>query len=760
MAAVETKKLSKKRKAAQEEEETPASAPAAFPQEVGLEMGSEDEGEEGEDVSDDGEVDEFPEIDARSDTEDEAEDGDEEDDESEEDEDEEDEEDLDEDDDSDASDESLHVWPKPKTVVSDITGQPKRVYPEIEPEYDSDSSTEDTPNRVGNIPMHWYDDLPHVGYDINGKKVLRPARGDELDKFLKTVEDPESWTSAFDKNMQMDKPLTAEELDIIRRLQEGENPDANYDPYEPTVEWFTGKGKEEVMPLSAAPEPKRRWVPSKWEKQKVMKIVRAIRQGRILPNKPKTANNQPQFYAIWNDEAPTGPAPPPAPKPRLPGHAESYNPPEEYLPTPEECAKWEATDPEDREREYLPQKYSALRLVPAYDNFIKERFNRQLDLYLAPRVQRVKLQIDPESLIPKLPSPSSLRPFPVYRSLQVPHADVRVRAISVSPDGQWVVSGDESGVVRLWEVIVGKEVKRWTFKSKVGAIEWCPRTDVSFFAVAVEDHIHFVIPPNLPGPVLTATQNVLAPATLPPPPANPSPVKWSSVPAAQSSSDTPILTLSLPSSPEPPKQLVWHRKGDYVASVSEGQGGVWIHQVSRRHSQAPFKKVKGTVQLVLFHPTKPHFFVATQRYVRMYNLAEQTLLKTLTPGIRWISSMDVHPSGDHLIVGGYDRKLCWFDLELSDKPYKILRYHSRALRSVHFHPTYPLFASSSDDGSIQIFHARVYNDLMTNPLIVPLKILRGHTVREGLGVFSVRWVPRQPWLVSAGADGQVSVWCS
>lgn len=35
--------------------------------------------------------------------------------------------------------------------------------------------------------------------------------------------------------------------------------------------------------------------------------------------------------------------------------------------------------------------------------------------------------------------------------------------------------------------------------------------------------------------------------------------------------------------------------------------------------------------------------------------------------------MDIHPLGDHLIVGGYDRKLCWFDLELSDKPYKVLR---------------------------------------------------------------------------------------
>lgn len=81
-------------------------------------------------------------------------------------------------------------------------------------------------------------------------------------------------TSAFDKNTQMDKPLTEEELDLIRRLQENENPDSSYDPYEPTIEWFTGKGKEEVMPLSAAPEPKRRWVPSKWEKQKVRQVNR------------------------------------------------------------------------------------------------------------------------------------------------------------------------------------------------------------------------------------------------------------------------------------------------------------------------------------------------------------------------------------------------------------------------------------------------------------------------------------------------------
>lgn len=82
-----------------------------------------------------------------------------------------------------------------------------------------------------------------------------------------------SRTSAFDKSAQADKPLTGEELDLIRRLHANENPDANYDPYEPTTEWFTGKGKEEIMPLSGALQPKRRWVPSKWEKQKVSNIV-------------------------------------------------------------------------------------------------------------------------------------------------------------------------------------------------------------------------------------------------------------------------------------------------------------------------------------------------------------------------------------------------------------------------------------------------------------------------------------------------------
>lgn len=112
--------------------------PIPFSEAVGLEMGSDEEAEGEGSGSDDGEVDEFPEIDTRTDSEDEDFSQVEGDSDDEEEEEEEDAESTSSDADSD-----LHIFPESKTVVSQITGQPKRVYPEIEPDYDSDSSTED-----------------------------------------------------------------------------------------------------------------------------------------------------------------------------------------------------------------------------------------------------------------------------------------------------------------------------------------------------------------------------------------------------------------------------------------------------------------------------------------------------------------------------------------------------------------------------------------------------------------------------------------
>ncbi len=70
---------------------------------------------------------------------------------------------------------------------------------------------------------------------------------------------------------------------------------------------------------------------------------------------------------------------------------------------------------------------------------------------------------------------------------------------------------------------------------------------------------------------------------------------------------------------------------------------------------------------------------------------------------------------------------------------------------------YPLMASASDDGSIHVFHSMVYTDMMKNPMIVPLKVLKGHGVVGQMGVTQILFHPRQPWVFSAGADGIINL---
>lgn len=75
---------------------------------------------------------------------------------------------------------------------------------------------------------------------------------------------------------------------------------------------------------------------------------------------------------------------------------------------------------------------------------------------------------------------------------------------------------------------------------------------------------------------------------------------------------------------------------------------------------------------------------------------------------KWISGIAIHPKGDNLLVSSYDKKMMWFDLDLSTKPYQTLKLHSSAIRSIAFHLRYPLFASVSDDRDVIVSHGMVY----------------------------------------------------
>lgn len=658
---------------------------------------------------------------------------------------------------------------------------------------DLSSDDEENVNTIGNVPLRWYDDYDHIGYDVSGKKIMKSnAEGDGIDNAIAAKDDPNYDRTVYDAYNDRKIVLTDREMEIIRRMQAGAFAHPEFDAYPDYVDIYTAD--KELHAMGNDQEAKSSFVPSKWERMKVMKIIKGIKEGRIQLDQEPT--KKPDVYQIWHedDQAITRKGPPQvqAPKMPLPGHIESYNPPEEYLFTEEEKRAWEEMDPEDRETNFIPRKFKSLREVTGYSNFVRERFERCLDLYLAPRVNKRKLNIDPESLVPELPKPRDLRPFPNTLALAFQGHTGRVRSIAIDPYGQYLASGSDDFTVRLWEIETGRCVQTYNVGAIVHKVVWNPNRDHQLLAVAAAKKV-FLIATGTGSADQTEITNALvgdadesiasevkddgeevivneeeaavdAAAVK-----KKMPVAWrfysgtkdkhkmqpNARPWLERRVGTGIRVVLHHTSDV--KDIAWHYKGDYLSTVAPGAGSsaVLIHQVSKRSTQNPFTKSVGQVQAVLFHPSKPFFFHATQRHVRIYNLVKQAMVKKLSSGVKWISSMAVHPSGDHLIIGSYDRRLCWFDLDLSSMPFKTLKYHEKAVRSVAYHAKYPLMASASDDGTIHIFHAMVYSDLMKNPLIVPLKILRGHEVSGGLGVMSVAFHPVLPWVATGGADGSI-----
>ena len=93
-------------------------------------------------------------------------------------------------------------------ITEDANGNPRYMYADIDPVYDSDDSDAPaTQNTIGSIPLSFYDTYPHIGYDINGKKIARPAKGEALDALLDSIEVPKGWTGLTD-------PATGKPLEL------------------------------------------------------------------------------------------------------------------------------------------------------------------------------------------------------------------------------------------------------------------------------------------------------------------------------------------------------------------------------------------------------------------------------------------------------------------------------------------------------------------------------------------------------------------
>lgn len=691
---------------------------------------------------------------------------------------------------------------------------------------DLESDDELPTNTVGNVPKQWYDGMDHVGYDVDGKKVARPVRKDGIDRFLAGQDDKNYRWTYFDEEAGEEVTLSKRDLQILTRMHSGAVAMPESDMYVELTDIYSSE--RELHPLNDPVEPKRRFLPSKWETQRINKMVRAIRAGKLL-SRPK--REVPEVYLLWGTDGAAldynarskAPPPIPAPKQAPPGHAASYNPPPEYLLTPEEEEAWKAAHPSERPYglDFIPRRFASLRHVPLYAPGARERFERCLDLYLCPRMTRRREDATPEALLPKLPDPSALKPFPnaLATAFGAGHDGARVRSVCFDPSGQYLASGGDDGSVRVWEVASGRCLRKWAVGAPgagVACVAWNPNPEVQVLAAVSGSDLLLIYPGTCTPANAQATFDALAGARGSDAGAASAAAggkrgrdgaaagsddedgaggeeadgsdgeerakaaepalrtcKWTVASSLTSPDD--LLPRAGRGAPDVSgvrvtvahggtlRQVVWHRKGDYAATVAPqaSVGQVMIHQLTRGASQCPLGDGKGQTQAVSFHPSKPLFYVASHRTVRVYHLTKQTLLQKLEgSGAKWISSLSVHPSGDHVLVGSYDARVVWFDTELSSKPFRSLRYHAKGVRRAVFHPgACPLMATASDDGSVHVFHARVFSDFTQNPLVVPVKILRGHEVTpEGLGVLDAAFHPTLPWLATAGADGQVKLW--
>ena len=107
--------------------------------------------------------------------------------------------------------EQIEIPPANYKITEDANGNPRYIYNEIDPLYDTDDS--DAPaiqNTIGNIPLSFYDSYPHIGYDINGKRIARPARGEALDALLDSIDLPKGWTGLTD-------PATGKPLELSQQ---------------------------------------------------------------------------------------------------------------------------------------------------------------------------------------------------------------------------------------------------------------------------------------------------------------------------------------------------------------------------------------------------------------------------------------------------------------------------------------------------------------------------------------------------------------
>lgn len=209
--------------------------------------------------------------------------------------------------------------------------------------------------------------------------------------------------------------------------------------------------------------------------------------------------------------------------------------------------------------------------------------------------------------------------------------------------------------MRVWELLTGRQV--WSVKlsseEPIYTVRWRPNKDSLILSAAVGEDVFLMVPTHasLTPALDKASRDILAAGfgyatngqQHAVPAGKESPGKWAR-PGTKLEDEGVLVRITVRSTI---KVISWHRRGDHFTTVSpSGQrSSVAIHTLSKHLTQIPFRKLSGLAQTAHFHPSRPLFFVATQRTVRCYDLQKLELVKVLQPGAKWyVASITLYDS--------------------------------------------------------------------------------------------------------------------
>mmetsp|Transcript_28220 Transcript_28220/g.96126 ORF Transcript_28220/g.96126 Transcript_28220/m.96126 type:complete len:619 (-) Transcript_28220:5316-7172(-) len=598
--------------------------------------------------------------------------------------------------------------------------------------------------EIVSVPVCWYTEHKKPKCSEVNHAIQYGQDQSELAVLLDEFDTGGAWRALHTAKYKHKLKLCRADTKLLRKFNRGFS--HSISQLERTSYGHVGRTKEFLQ--IHTPEPKRRFLPSKWEARKVLRIVRGLRKL----SQPLTDDlERPSAYLLWRENqsahesvhrSPDFSLPP---KLFLPETVESYNAPCEYT---HHAALEESLDklPMSRTNFNLAGTQAGLlRKEPQYNSFVQDRFQRCLDLYLCPRVRKMKMKEDISTLLPSLPKLSTLQPFPSTFCLEYKgHCDC-ITSVSVDESGQWLLTSSRDQTVRVWNLATTRCIHLWNLQTEVCEAAWCPSITTQIVSACTSQAVFLL---DASSDVSNCKEQLHTLSTLE--------TKTSYQPKSDISWSNNQGRLSIISS-QRVKRISWHCKGDYFATISQVGCGpaILVHQLSTRSSQRLIGASTGRIESVCFHTSKPYIFVATECNIKVFDLVRQTMVQKLKCTAKLISDIALHPDGNNLLVGSSDSKIEWFDLDLSTKAYKVIRSHSQAVRAVAFHNFFPLFASASDDGTVHLFHGKVYSDVLQNPLLVPLKVLHVHEAVNAEGVLDICFHPKHPWILTAGADGTV-----